>query len=142
LSQFRGVGDCGGTGDELRIGAIEFRHAPEAPQHVCKVTAEHSTISVQLVEDDVTEVFKQADPSSVVRKDSSMEHIRIREHYMAPLSDRSSGVAGGVPVVREDSELIFKSLSQFVQLRKLILRQRFRREQIEGAYVGIFEDAV
>src|ERR1700691_2731413 len=47
MSQLRGVGDGGGTRDELGIGAVEVRYAAESPQDVSQVATEHSTIGVQ-----------------------------------------------------------------------------------------------
>jgi len=46
------------------------------------MASEHSPVRVQLVDDDVPEVLEQGRPLRVVRKDSGVEHVRIRENQV------------------------------------------------------------
>ena len=41
----------------------------QAPQHVAEMAAEHAAVRVQLVDDDVPEIFEQLRPARMVRQD-------------------------------------------------------------------------
>jgi len=104
LRQLPGVGNGGGTADELRPRPIEIADALYPSEHVGHVGAKDPTVGVKLVDDDVPQVLKELDPLGMVRKDARMEHIRIGD-YDVPLSpNRLSSILGGIPVIGEGSD--------------------------------------
>ena len=140
--QFARIGDRRRGANELRIRAVEARDAPQPPQHIGQVAAEHAAIGVQLVQHDIAQVFKQALPARVVRQDSRVQHVRVGEHDVPALANRLARVGGRVAIVGEDAEAIVEARGQVVQLGKLILRERFGGEQVQRARVRIFQHRV
>ena len=106
------------------------------------MAAEHAAIGVQLVEDDVAQVFEDARPLRVVRQDAGVQHVRVREDDVAAFANGFARVAGRVAVVGEDAELIVEARGEVVELGELILRERLGGEEVEGARVGVFKNGV
>jgi len=77
----------------LGIAAVEASDAAEAAQHVAQVAAEDAAVGVQFVDHDVAEVFEEARPSSMVRQDPNVEHVRVSQNDVAFFSDGLAGVA-------------------------------------------------
>src|SRR5467141_3506929 len=71
-SEVAGIGNGCRATDELRIAAVEASDAAKAAQHVAQVAAEDAAVGVQFVDHDVTEVFEEARPASMVRQDPSV----------------------------------------------------------------------
>ena len=71
----------------------------------------------------------------MVRKDASVQHVRIGEHDMAFFADGFASVAGRVAVISKHAKAILEALIQVVKYGELILRQGFGGEQIKGACV-------
>ena len=140
--EFARIRDRRRGADELRVRAVEARDAPQPPQHVGQVAAEHAAIRVQFVQHDVAQILEQPLPARVVRQDSGVQHVRIRQHDVPALANRLARVGGRIAVVGEDAEAIVETRGQVVQLGELILRERFGREKVERARVRIFEDRV
>ena len=76
--EFARIRDRRRGANELRVRAVEARDAPQPPQHVGQMAAEHAAIGVQFVQHDVAQVLKQALPARVVRQDSRVQHVRVR----------------------------------------------------------------
>lgn len=72
--QLHGVGDGGAAQDEARVAAIKRTQAHQAAEHVGQMASEHAAVGVQLVDDDVFEIFKQLDPSGMVGEDVGVQH--------------------------------------------------------------------
>ena len=106
------------------------------------MAAEDAAIGVQFVDDDVAQIFEQARPAGVVRKDAGVQHVGIGQHDVGFFADGFAGVAGCVAVVGEDAEAIVEALVQIVEFGELVLRERLGGKEIEGAGVGVFEDRV
>ena len=102
--EFAGIGDRRGAADELRLRAIEFGDAAQAPQNVGQMAAEDAAVGVQFVQDDVAQIFEEARPFGVVRQDAGVQHVWIREDDVAAFADGFAGVAGRVAIVGEDAE--------------------------------------
>ncbi len=119
--------------------------AAEPPEDVRQVAAEHAAIGMQLVDDDVAQILEQLRPAGMMRQDARMQHVGIAEHDMRPPANRPARILRRVAVVGEHGDrlvrLLLDRLAQAVQLGQLILRERFRREQIQGARGRVFEDA-
>jgi hypothetical protein len=126
----------------LRIATIKARDAAQTAQHVTQVAPENSAVGVQLVEDDVTEVFEQARPACVVRQDASVQHVRIGQDDVAFFADGPSRVGRCVAVIRENAKAIVEALVEVVEFSELVLRESFGREEVERAAVGVFERRV
>ena len=75
-----------------------------------------------------------------------MQHVRVAEHDVRAVADRSARVLGRVAVVGEHAELERRlpgqPLGQAVQLGQLVLGQRLGRKQVQGAARRIGHDGV
>jgi len=94
------------------------------------VAAEHTAIGVQLIDHDIAQILEQARPARVVRQNSRVQHVRIRQDDVPLLADGLAGIARRVAVIREDAKPVFEPLVQVVELGELILRQRLGRKKI------------
>ena len=126
----------------MRLASVELCDPPQSPQHVAKVTAEHASVGVQLVDDDIAQVFKQPRPPRVVRQNPRVQHVRIGQDDVALLADGFARVARRVPVISEHAEPVLQPLVEVVQLRQLILRQRFSWKKVEGARIRIGQNGI
>ena len=97
---------------------------------------------MQFVEHDVAQILEQAHPFRVVRQNSGMQHVRIREDHVPAFADRLARVAGRIAVVGEHAKAVVEARRQIVQLRKLVLRERLGGKQVESARVAILEDRI
>src|SRR5262249_38230680 len=127
---------------ELRIAAIETRDAPQPPQHVAQMAAENAAVRVQFVENDVAQIFEEACPTRVVRKDANMQHVRICKNHIALFANGFARVNRYVAIINENAERIVEPLVQVVEFSELILRERFRKKEIKNARIGVFENCV
>src|SRR5438309_7709540 len=98
---------------------------------------ENSTVGVQLIEHDETQVLEQAHPFCVVRQNASVQHVRIRQDDVSTFANRFSGIIRGIAVIRKYSETVIKPFRQVSQFGQLILGERLGRKQVQGASVGI-----
>src|SRR6266404_3109473 len=57
-SQISGIGNRGGAANELRVATVEARDAAETPKDVAQVAAKDAAIGVQLIDDDIAQVFE------------------------------------------------------------------------------------
>ena len=71
-----------------------------------------------------------------------MQHVRIREHEMPFFANCFARIPRRVSVVGEDTKGVFEKSIQIVKLSELILREGFRRKQIQPARIGILENGV
>ena len=131
--QIAGIGDGGGAADKLRIAAVKPSDAPQATKHVAQVAAEDAAVGVQLVDDDVAQVFEQTRPARVVRQDAGVQHVGIGQDDVAFFTDGFAGVGRSVTVVSENAETVFEALIQIVEFRELILCERFGGEEVQSA---------
>ena len=70
LGQLPRIGNRRRRADELRIRTVVTGDAPEPPEHVAQMTAEHAAIGVQLVDHDVAQVLEQLRPARMMRQDA------------------------------------------------------------------------
>ena len=108
------------------------------------MAAEHAAIGVQLVDDDELQVLEELRPARMVRQDPRVDHVGVAEHHMRAPANRPARILRRVAVVGEHPDLMFGAsrqlIGQLVQLRQLILRERFCREEIERARRGVAKD--
>ena len=135
--QLARVGDGRRAADELGIGAVELADALQPPYDVGHVAAEHASVGVQLVDDDKLEVLEEPHPPGVMGQDSGVQHVGIGYHDMSRLSHGTARLGRRVSVIGEGLEVDLERLDQPMQLGELVLRQRLRRKQIEGAGAGV-----
>ena len=121
-------------------------YAAQPTYDVREMAPEHTSIGVQLVDDDETEVFEELRPSRMVRQDARVEHVGVAEHHVSAAADGAPGVLRRVAVVGEHAHLEPRGaghlVGEGVQLGKLILRERLGREEIERAARRIADDGV
>ncbi len=99
------------------------------------MAAEDAAIGMQLVEHDVTQIFKQPSPARVVGKDAGVQHVRIGENDVAFFANGFASVAGSVAIIGEHAKTILEPLIQVVKFGELVLCQGFGGEQIQGASI-------
>ena len=137
LGQLARIGDRRRRADERRRRSVVPADAPQPPQHVRQMTAEHAAIRVQLVDDDVAEVLEQLRPPRMMRQDPGVDHVRVAQHDVRAPANRAPRILRRVAVVGEHADLELVAarelIGQLVQLGELILRERLGRKQIERA---------
>ena len=101
--------------------------------------AEDAAVHVRLVHDDVAEVREQVAPAVVMRQDADVQHVRVREDEVRPAADLPAALARRVAVV--DRGAGTRQLEGGERAR-LILRQRFRRVEVERAQLRVARDRV
>jgi hypothetical protein len=104
------------------------------------VAPEDAPVLVQLVDDHVAQVLEELHPLRVVGEDPRVEHVGVRDHDVAGLADLPARFAGGVAVVGEGLDVGAERRDEAVQLLHLVLRERLRRKEVEGAGVRAGED--
>ncbi len=124
---------------ELRLGPVDGRQPPQAPQHVAHVRAEDAAVHVGLVDDDVLEVREHVAPAVVMGQDAEVEHVRVGEDrvrprpHLAPLVDRRVAVVDRRPHAGH---------AEGCEAARLILRERLRRIEVERARLRVAGDRV
>ena len=93
LGQLDGVGDRRAGEQEARLGAVGGGDAPQPPQHVGDVRAEHAAVDVGLVDDDDREVGEEVAPRPVVGQDPDVEHVGVGEDEVRAPADRRALLA-------------------------------------------------
>ena len=135
FSQFPRVGDRRGRADEGRMRSVMRADPTQPSKHVREMAAEHASIGVQLVDDDVLQVLEQLRPPRMMRQDARMDHVRVAQHHVRPSADRPPRILRRVPVVCEHADLELGPVRQLVRelmkLGELILRERLGRKQIQ-----------
>ena len=102
------------------------------------MAAVNSAVIVQLVDNDIAQVFEKPRPLGMVRQDSAVQHVRVGEHHVGPLPDGAARILRGIAVISEGADFrahLFDGLLEFVEL---ILGQRLGGKQVHGAraFVG------
>jgi hypothetical protein len=115
---------------ELRLGVVHTREPAQPPEHVCDVRPEDTAVHVRLVDDDVAQVVEDVRPAVVVRQDSDVEHVRVREDEVRPLPDLPAALGRRVAVV---DRLPQPFQPELAQRARLILGERLRRVEVESA---------
>ena len=133
--QISGIGNRSRAANELRVAAVEARNTPETPEDVAQVAAKDATISVQLVDYDVAQIFEEARPAGVVREDPGVQHVRVGQDHVAFFANGFARVGGSVTVVSEDAEAVLQALVEIVEFGELVLREGLGGKEIEGACV-------
>jgi len=141
-SEFAGICNGGGAADELGFATVEPRDASQAAKDIAQVASKDAAVSVEFVDNDVFQIFEQAGPARVLRKNSGVQHVRVGQDDVRFFADRLSRVAGRVAVIGKDPEGILEALVQVVKFGELILCESFGGEEVEGACVGAREDGV
>lgn len=123
LGQLAGVGNGGAAQDKLRMAAIKFAQAHETPQHIGQVGTEYATVSVNFINDNVAQVFKELDPLGVVGKNAAVQHVRIGDHNVARLAHSTPSRAGRVSIVGVGLDVHAHGLDELVQFADLVRGQ-------------------
>ena len=103
--------------------------APQAPEHVGDVRAEHAAVDVGLVDDHERQVREQLAPGGMVRQDPDVEHVGVGEDQVRALADRGPLGSRGVAVVDRRPDLLVQT--EGVQRARLVLRERLGRVQVQ-----------
>ena len=90
---------------------------------------------MRLVYDHVSQIREEVPPAIVVRKDSDVEHVRVRQDQIGPLADLPAALALGVAVVNRGTDALDL---QLVERADLVLCQSLRRVEVERAQLRLF----
>jgi hypothetical protein len=133
------VGDRRRGKQELRLGAVDPREPPQAPEHVGDVGAEDAAVDVRLVDDHVAEVRQHVAPPVVVREHADVEHVRVRQDQVRPLADLPAPVGRGVAVVDRGTQA--RELER-AERPELVLRERLGRIEVERPLLRLLRERV
>ncbi len=139
VGELAGVGDRRGGEQELRLRPVHARHPSQAAQHVGDMRAEHAAVHVRLVDDDIAEIVEDVRPQIVARQDADVEHVGVREHEVRPFPDLPTAFGWRVAVVDRGAHARH---GEHAERTRLVLRQRFRRVEIEGAILRLARERV
>ena len=139
LGELGRVGDRRAGQHEPRRGAVGVGDAPQPPQHVADVGAEHAAVDVRLVDDDEREVGEEVAPRAVVGQDPDVQHVGVGEHDVGAPADRGALLARRVAVV---DRLAHPVHPERVQRARLVLGERLGRVQVERARLGVAAEHV
>ena len=120
LGQLGRVRDRRRREHDLRLRAVDARQTQQPSQHVRDVRSEHAPVDMRLVDHDEPQRVEHVRPAPVVRKDTEMEHVRVREDRVRPTPDPRALLGGGVTVVDRRAQ---PGQSQTRQRASLILRE-------------------
>ena len=140
LGELDRVGDRRAGEQDARLGPVRSGDAPQAPQDVRDVRAEHAAVHVRLVDDDDREVREHVRPRVVVGEDPDVEHVGVREDEVRAPPDRGALVARRVAVVDRGAHALAEP--ELGDRARLVLRQRLRRVQVDRARLGVAAEHV
>ena len=132
--ELAGVRDGGRGEQELRLGSVDPREPPQPAQDIRDVRAEDAAVDVRLVDHDEAEVVEKVAPQVVPRQDADVEHVRVREHEVRPAADLAPPLGRGVSVVDRRAD---GGDAELAERARLVLGERLRRVQVEGARVPV-----
>jgi hypothetical protein len=124
---------------ELRLGSVDPRQPAQPPQDVPDVRAEDPAVDVRLVDDHELEVVQEVSPQVVSGQDADVEHVRVREHEVGPAADLAPSLGRGVAVVDRCAD---GRQAELAERPRLVLRERLRRIEAEGARVPVGGEGV
>ena len=124
----------------MRLAAIKVAQAQKAAQHIGQVGAKYAAVGVDLVDDDVLQVFKELHPFGVVGQDAGVEHIRVGHHDMPRLAYGLAGGAGGVAIVGVGLDAHAHLFDQLVQFADLVGRKRLGGEEIQRTGILVLQN--
>ncbi len=78
----------------------------------------------------IFQIFKQLDPSGMMRQYSRMQHIWISDHDMSRLAYFLAGVLRRIAVEGEGLDIRFKCSYNSIEFAYLVLRERLGREKV------------
>ena len=94
---------------------------------------------MRLVHHDELEVVQKVAPQVVTRQDSDVEHVRVRQHQIRPPPDLAAALGRRIAVVDRGAD---GRQPELAERTRLILCERFRRIQVEGARVPVVGERV
>ena len=71
------------------------------------MASEDAAVGVKFVDNDVLKVFEEARPLGVMRQDTAVHHVGIREHDIGALADGLAGILRRIAVVGECADIAF-----------------------------------
>src|SRR6187402_2868447 len=89
--------------NELRRDVVEGADALEASQHIGDVRAEHASIRMNLVDDDVAQALEELRPLGVMRQNRLMQHIWVADDDVAMNANRAARIARRIAIEREST---------------------------------------
>ena len=117
--------------DEGRRHTVERAYAPEAPDHVRDVRAEHATVRMHLVDHDVAQRLEERRPFRMVRQDRLVQHVRVADDDVALHADRLPRIGRRVAIERRREQAERTRAVELEQFGDLVLRERLGREQVQ-----------
>ena len=139
LSELARVGDGCGRADKRRMRAIKGANPLQASYDIGDLATEKTAIRVELIDDDELEAREEPTPPCVVRQDARVQHVGVRHHDVAGLSDRGAPAGRGVAVVRVYSQVDGQAALERAELGQLVLGEGLGREQVDGSALGVLE---
>lgn len=121
---------------------MEACYPTKTSYHVGEVATEHTTISVQFVDDDVVEVLEELKPSRMVWQDSRVEHVWVREDDAAVVADRTPCIGGGVSVEDMGADVDPGRFNEPMKACVLILSEGFGGEEVERPRLAVLKQSL
>ncbi len=139
--------------NELRRCAIKCGDALQSANDVGDVRAKYPAIHVHFVDDNELQIAKELCPNRVMRQNAGVHHIGIGNNNARGFANGGTEMLGRVAVVGGDGRktddrgrrISFGLRSRGAvlgQICHLVLRQRFRRKQVQRARLVIAQEPV
>ena len=137
--ELTGVCDRGRGEQKPGVGTVEASESTQPPDHVADVGAKDAAVDVRLVDHDVAQVVEHIAPAVVVGEDPDVEHVRVRQDQVRGLPDLPAPLRFGVAVVDRGPH---PGQAERRDAPRLILGERLRRVEVDGAGGGLAHDCV
>ena len=94
--------------------------------------AEDPSVDMEFIDYHKFQVLEEGYPFRMMRKDSGMKHIRVRDHNIPLVPNRFPGIRRGISIIGERGYRFFNPSDQALELKHLVLGKGLRWEEIEG----------
>jgi hypothetical protein len=121
--------------DRTRRG-VPRGHAPQTPDHLGDVRAEHAPVHMGLIDDHKGQSAQERRPLLVPRQDRPVQHVRVAVDETGVGADPFAFGGGRVPVVGARMDPLERQSGRRAQL---VGRQRLGRREVERGGPGMLE---
>ena len=88
---------------------------------------------MQLIDDDIAQVFKEFGPFGMVRQNPGVQHVGIGKDDVGALPDGASRILRGIAIVGKGAQIRAHGFDQPVNVIQLVFRKCLGGEKVKGS---------
>ena len=92
---------------------------------------------MQFIDNHISKIFEALRPLRVMRQNTAVQHVRIRQHHIRALADGSARILRSIAIVRERLDIGIHRVDRSLEFVQLVFGERLRRKQVHRASAGI-----